>query len=102
LGFALTTRQRDPMPWRFWGFGFIGGRRAHLPSILGKSNDNQLAMHFGGTELCDDDDVNISIEGGHDNKKWQTAMRCWKCDGERGKDADITIKLRGGKDGRKP
>jgi hypothetical protein len=36
------------MLWCFWGFGFIGGRRARLPSILGESNDNQLAMHFGG------------------------------------------------------
>ncbi len=78
-----------------------------MPSILGESNDNQLAMRFGGlslTELCDDDDLNNSKcvkndEGGHDNKKWRASTRRWKCDGERGKDADITIKLRDGKDG---
>ena len=109
MGFALATRQRAPMSWRFWGFGFIGGHRARSPSILGESNDNQLAMRFGGpslTELCNDDDLNNSKcdkndEGGHDNKKWRASTRCWKCDGERGKDADITIKLRGGEDGHK-
>jgi hypothetical protein len=53
LGFALATRRRAPMPWRFWGFGFIGGRRARSQSILGECGPSL-------TELCNDDDVNNS------------------------------------------
>jgi hypothetical protein len=110
---ASPSRLVNALPCRgvFGALASLGGgeRRARSPSIRGESNDNQLAMRFGGpslTELCDDDDLNNSKcdkndEGGHDNKKWRASTRCWKCDGERGKDADITIKLRSGEDGRK-
>jgi hypothetical protein len=69
---------------------------------------NQLAMRFGGLfcpwigVIYDGDDnannreCNKIDEGGNDNKKWRTMIRWWKCGGERGEDADTTIKLRWG------
>ena len=72
---------------------------------------NQLAMRFGGLScpwigvIYDGDDnannreCNKIDEGGNDNKKWRTMIRWWKCGGERGEDADTTIKLRWGERG---
>ncbi len=41
-----------------------------------------------------DSKCNKNDKGGHDNKKWWTATRCWKCNRERGKDADRLDKIR--------